>query len=271
MAIGFWTSGSAAKTVALKRGGSRIVAAASAAGIRPVSCGSELYGTGNSDATRLSDGSSRSSGVFMTRILDWATAFEYYGAPTQARANLSSTQASIHGAPSHREMSGSPSLAESARVCTSVNQQMRSIGARPLGFELEGWGASLRARRRARSSAKNAEHGIPGGSDERDPHGSEPMQAVFGLGFEEHSQRLTPILVGREDFVGFQFHGHPVRSRPNFSTWPAGPARRLRPLNSKPLHGPELIAAAARGNKTMASQHAAERLVRLGHRITGWQ
>src|SRR5207302_3438356 len=65
MAMGFCTSGSAAKTVALKPGGSRIFATASAAGIGPDWSGSELYGTGKSDAHKLKGVSSDSSTFFM--------------------------------------------------------------------------------------------------------------------------------------------------------------------------------------------------------------
>src|SRR6185436_15026858 len=68
MAMGFCTSGSVAKTVALKPGGSRIFAAASLAGIGFDLSGSELYGVGNSEALRLSDMSSDSSGVFMAHL-----------------------------------------------------------------------------------------------------------------------------------------------------------------------------------------------------------
>src|SRR3989442_11125769 len=70
MAMGFCTSGSAAKTVALKPGGSRIFAAASLAGIGLAFPGSELYGTGKLAAQRLSDMSGRSSGVFMAQTFD---------------------------------------------------------------------------------------------------------------------------------------------------------------------------------------------------------
>src|SRR5439155_17051009 len=64
IAIGCCTSGSAAKTVALKPGGSRIFAAASVAGIGPDLSGSELYGAGNSDARKLSNVSNDSSSAF---------------------------------------------------------------------------------------------------------------------------------------------------------------------------------------------------------------
>src|SRR5262245_33259324 len=63
--MGFCTSGSAAKTVALNPGGSRIFAAASLAGIGFDLSGSELYGAGNSEALRLSDMISNNSGVFI--------------------------------------------------------------------------------------------------------------------------------------------------------------------------------------------------------------
>src|SRR5437667_11377344 len=66
--MGFCTSGSAAKTVALKPGGNRSFAAASVAGIGLDLSGSELYGTGNSDAHKLNGASSNISVFFMAGV-----------------------------------------------------------------------------------------------------------------------------------------------------------------------------------------------------------
>ena len=67
----------------------------------------------------------------------------------------------------------------------------------------------------------HAEYRIPRRRNERDSHGGEPMQSVLGFGFEEHSQSLTSILKGREDFIGFQFHVRPLEGQANFARWPA--------------------------------------------------
>ena len=72
--MGFCTSGSAAKTVALKPGGRRSYAAASVADIGFDLSGSELYGTGNSDAHKLNGVSSNISVFFIARNFDPGTA-----------------------------------------------------------------------------------------------------------------------------------------------------------------------------------------------------
>lgn len=66
-AIGFRTSGSAAKTVALNPGGSFIFAAASVGGIACDCAGSELYGAGNSAPSKLTEAQAKRSLFFILR------------------------------------------------------------------------------------------------------------------------------------------------------------------------------------------------------------
>src|SRR5262245_19733216 len=97
MAMGFCTSGSAAKTVALKPGGKCIFAAASTAGIGLDWSGSELYGRGNSDADNVNESSSGSSVFFIGFAFSFRSpqCDDKYGHPRGAHFRLQ--KSGFHG------------------------------------------------------------------------------------------------------------------------------------------------------------------------------
>src|SRR6185503_9087029 len=103
--------------------------------------------------------------------------------------------------------------------------------------------------------AVDPEHRVPGRGDERDAHGGESMQAMFGFGFEEHGQRFTPILAGEENLVRSQLHVHAMWGEPNLARRPPRSSRGPGPLDPQAFDRPEFVATASRGIKSVPTQH----------------